>query len=91
MGTPVRETTFPTQVDDVTSQASDTVDLVGLDGRKANMTIQSRDGGVIDIVPAGGTNVVAFTLAAGDFIPVLVKRVMSTNLTSATVFGYWST
>lgn len=66
-------------------------DLQNFEGEAVSMYVRAESAGTIAVIPAGNdnANTVTFTLAAGEFVPCRVKRVLATGTTAASITGVW--
>jgi hypothetical protein len=82
-------TGFPPHAKVITPHATN--DLTDHDGNVVGMSIRAESAGAIAVVPVGNPTAspVTFTLAAGQFVPCLVRRVLVAGTTAASITGVW--
>lgn len=68
-----------------------TNDLTNFDGDTVAMFVRAESAGTVAVIPSGNlvANTVTFTLAAGEFVPCRVRRVLVTGTTAASITGVW--
>jgi hypothetical protein len=66
-------------------------DLADFNGNTVAMHVRAETAGTIAVIPAGNqvADTVTFTLAAGEFVPCRVRRVLVTGTSAATITGVW--
>lgn len=86
--TKIQVTGYPWCARVITPHATDP--LMNYQSEPQPMTVQATSAGAINCVPFGNEDAetMTFTLEAGEFIPVLVRRVLVSG-TTATCIGVW--